>query len=41
MADPAFGVVIAVLFNAGLDADTALSFRRVNLVDGIYRALDL
>jgi CubicO group peptidase (beta-lactamase class C family) len=41
MADPEHGVVIAVLFNAGLDADTALSFRRVNLVDGIYRALDL
>ena len=41
MADPEHGVVIAVLFNAGLDADTALSFRRVNLVDGIYRALGL
>jgi CubicO group peptidase (beta-lactamase class C family) len=41
MADPEHGVVIAVLFNAGLDADTALSFRRVHLVDGIYRALGL
>lgn len=41
MADPASNLVIAVLFNAGLDADTALSFRRVHLVDAIYRALDL
>jgi CubicO group peptidase (beta-lactamase class C family) len=41
MADPEHGVVLAVLFNAGLDADTALSFRRVNLVDAVYRALDL
>lgn len=40
MADPDAGVVLAVLFNAGLDADTALSFRRVNLVDSVYRALD-
>jgi CubicO group peptidase (beta-lactamase class C family) len=40
MADPDAGVVAAVLFNAGLDADTALSFRRVNLVDAIYGALD-
>lgn len=40
MADPEVGVVAAVLFNAGLDADTALSYRRVNLVDAIYRALD-
>ena len=40
MADPEAGVVLAVLFNAGLDADTALSFRRVNLVDAVYRALD-
>ena len=37
---PRRDVVIAVLFNAGLDADTALSFRRVHLVDAIYRALD-
>ena len=29
-----------MLFNAGLDADTALSFRRVHLVDAIYRGLD-
>ena len=41
MADPAHGVVLAVLFNAGLDADTALSFRRVHLVDAVYRALGL
>jgi hypothetical protein len=33
-------VVIAVLFNAGLDADTALSYRRVNLIDALYRGLD-
>lgn len=39
MADPDRNLVIAVLFNAGLDADTALSFRRVNLVDAVYRAL--
>lgn len=38
-ADPERDLVVAVLFNAGLDADTALSFRRVNLVDQIYRAL--
>ena len=41
MADPDHDLVIAVLFNAGLDADTALSFRRVNLIDSIYRTLDL
>jgi CubicO group peptidase (beta-lactamase class C family) len=41
MADPEPGIVVAVLFNAGLDADTALSFRRVNLVDSVYRALGL
>jgi CubicO group peptidase (beta-lactamase class C family) len=40
MADPEGDIVLAVLFNAGLDADTALSFRRVNLVDAIYRGLD-
>ncbi|MCP4435946.1 MAG: beta-lactamase family protein [Actinomycetia bacterium] len=40
MADPEREVAVAVLFNAGLDADTALTFRRINLVDGIYRALD-
>ena len=39
MADPDADLVLAVLFNAGLDADTALSFRRVNLVDAVYRAL--
>ncbi len=39
MADPERDLVVGVLFNAGLDADTALSFRRVNLVDAIYRAL--
>lgn len=39
MADPDGDIVIAVLFNAGLDADTALSFRRVTLVDAIYRAI--
>ncbi len=39
MADPDRDLVIAVLFNAGLDADTALSFRRVNLIDAIYRAI--
>lgn len=39
MADPDRHVVLAVLFNAGLDADTALSYRRVNLVDAVYRAL--
>ncbi len=41
MADPEHDVVLAVLFNAGLDADTALSFRRVHLVDAVYRALGL
>ena len=41
MADPEHDLAIGVLFNAGLDADTALSFRRVHLVDAIYRALDL
>ena len=41
MADPDHDVVIAMLYNAGLDADTALSFRRVNLVDSIYRSLGL
>lgn len=40
MADPEHDLVVAVLFNAGLDADTALSFRRVHLVDAVYRALD-
>jgi CubicO group peptidase (beta-lactamase class C family) len=40
MADPEHDLSVAVLFNAGLDADTALSFRRVNLVDAIYRGLD-
>ncbi|MFN7149082.1 MAG: serine hydrolase domain-containing protein [Microthrixaceae bacterium] len=39
MADPDHDLVVAVLFNAGLDADTALSFRRVHLIDAIYRAL--
>jgi CubicO group peptidase (beta-lactamase class C family) len=39
MADPDGDVVVAVMVNAGLDADTALSFRRRNLVDSIYRAL--
>ncbi len=41
MADPEHDLAVGVLFNAGLDADTALSFRRVNLVDAIYRALGL
>ena len=41
MADPDHDVVVSVLYNAGLDADTALSFRRVNLVDSIYRSLDV
>ncbi len=40
MADPDHDLVVAVLYNAGLDADTALSFRRVHLVDAIYRGLD-
>ena len=40
-ADPEFDVVVAVLFNAGLDADTALSFRRVHLVDAVYRGLGI
>jgi len=39
-ADPASDISVAVLFNAGLDADTALTFRRVTLVDSLYRALD-
>lgn len=38
-ADPEHNLAVAVLFNAGLDEDTALSFRRVGLVDSIYRAL--
>lgn len=41
MADPEHDLVVAVLFNAGLDADTALSFRRVNLINSIYKALEL
>lgn len=40
MADPENDLVVAVLFNAGLDADTALSYRRVNLIDAIYRGVD-
>ncbi len=40
MADPEHDLVVAVLFNAGLDADTALSFRRVHMVDAVYRGLD-
>ena len=40
MADPERDVVVSVLFNAGLDADTALSYRRIHLVDAVYRALD-
>ncbi len=40
MADPEEDLVVAVLYNAGLDADTALSFRRVHLIDAIYRGLD-
>jgi CubicO group peptidase (beta-lactamase class C family) len=40
-ADPEHDVVVAVLFNAGLDADTALSFRRVHLVDAVYRGLGI
>ena len=40
MADPERDLTLAVLFNAGLDYDTALSFRRVTLVDTVYRALD-
>ncbi len=40
MGDPESDLAVAVLFNAGLDADTALSFRRVHLVDAIYRSLD-
>ncbi|MFV0317008.1 MAG: serine hydrolase domain-containing protein [Microthrixaceae bacterium] len=39
MADPEADLVAAVLFNAGLDADTALSYRRVHLIDAIYRAV--
>jgi CubicO group peptidase (beta-lactamase class C family) len=39
-ADPERHVSVGVLFNAGLDADTGLTFRRVTLVDSIYRALD-
>jgi CubicO group peptidase (beta-lactamase class C family) len=39
MADPEHDLSVAVLFNAGLDADTALSFRRVHLVDAVYRAV--
>lgn len=38
-ADPEHDLSVAVLFNAGLDEDTALSFRRVGLIDSIYRAL--
>lgn len=41
MADPINDLVVAVLYNAGLDADTALSFRRVNLITSIYHALGL
>lgn len=38
-ADPERDLVAAVLFNSGLDADTALSYRRVHLVDALYRAV--
>lgn len=40
MGDPERGLAVAMLFNAGLDADTALTFRRVNLVDAVYRAVE-
>jgi len=39
-ADPERNVAVAVLCNAGLDADTALGYRRASLVDGILRAVD-
>ncbi len=41
MVDPEHDLVIAVLLNAGLDEDTGLAFRRVRLIDAIYRAIDL
>jgi CubicO group peptidase (beta-lactamase class C family) len=40
-ADPTHGVVVAALFNAGLDAETGVSFRRRTLTDSVYRALGL
>jgi CubicO group peptidase (beta-lactamase class C family) len=39
--DISHGLVVAALFNAGLDAETALTFRRRQLIGPIYRALSL
>ncbi|HKY15591.1 MAG TPA: serine hydrolase domain-containing protein, partial [Microthrixaceae bacterium] len=39
--DPPNRLVVAALFNAGLDAETSLGFRRRTLVDAVYRTLDL
>ena len=39
-ADPDRDAVVALLCNAGLDAETALGFRRVSLADALCRALD-
>ncbi|MFM7068461.1 MAG: serine hydrolase domain-containing protein [Actinomycetes bacterium] len=39
-ADPARDVAVALLCNAGLDADTALGFRRAALTDAILRVVD-
>ncbi len=39
-ADPDRGVAVALLCNAGLDADTALGFRRAALTDAVLRAVD-
>jgi CubicO group peptidase (beta-lactamase class C family) len=39
--DPPNRLVVAALFNAGLDAETALDYRRRQLTDAVYRALGL
>jgi len=39
-ADPDRHVAVALLCNAGLDADTALGFRRAALTDAVLRAVD-
>jgi CubicO group peptidase (beta-lactamase class C family) len=39
--DPPNQLVVAVLFNAGLDAETSLDYRRRHITDGVYRALGL
>jgi CubicO group peptidase (beta-lactamase class C family) len=39
--DPTHRLVVAALFNAGLDAETSLDYRRRQLTDAVYGALGL